>query len=57
MNSIEKILKSDLFRNIISSYLKCKWCSKEPKINLKDIDLLTNGICIECLIKEYSAYL
>lgn len=57
MKSIEKILNSNSIRNIISKYLKCKWCNKEPLKSIKEIELLSEGICSKCLIKEYSAYL
>ena len=57
MKKIEKILNSYSIRNIISKYLKCKWCNKEPQKSIKEIELLTKGICSKCLIKEYSAYL
>jgi hypothetical protein len=58
-NPIEKVWNNPDLKSLIEDFLKCIWCSQVP-INyyptIRDWDLLTNGKCINCLRKEYSAY-
>ena len=57
---IEKVWLNPDLRKIIEDYLRCIWCSRVPinhYHNISNWDLLENGKCIPCLIKEYSAYL
>ena len=51
---------SEFVHGLIEDFLRCIWCSKVPinhYHNIRDWDLLEDGKCIHCLIKEYSAYL
>ena len=58
-NFAEKVFNNNDLKNIIESYLKCIWCEKIPERHhkLEDWDLLTDGKCIYCLLKEYSGYM
>ena len=59
MNPIAKVLDNSDLNNIIQSFLRCKWCSRVPTNfypNIRDWDLLTDGVCIHCLRKKYDAY-
>ena len=58
-NSAEKVFNNDDLKNKINSYLKCTWCQKVPERHHKlvDWDILTDGKCIYCLLKEYSGYM
>ena len=57
---MEKVWYNPDLKSIIEDYLRCIWCSKVPinyYPNIRDWDLLENGKCIHCLIKEYNVYL
>jgi len=58
--SVEKVWNNPDLKNLIEDYLRCIWCQEVPYNfypNIRDWDLLTNGICIHCLRKEYGAFL
>jgi hypothetical protein len=63
MNKFKEILDIPDIKYIIISFLKekkCKWCLKSQNeiINKKKgVSLFTNGICNDCLIKEYSSFM
>ena len=63
MSSFKDIWNIDDIKNLIIEFLKynkCKWCDKRPKDiynKIKKVSLYTNGICNDCLIKEYDGYL